>query len=602
MLRRDRSLARLAMALAAIGSLAGAAGAGEGGPPPPAQAPGGPSIHQIELERHRGEAPPPRRLPDLDRLRRGSRRSVDRVVYGYYPYWVSDLTTIRWSALTHLAWFAVEIDSAGQITARHGWPDAAVVDAAHAAGVRVDLTFTLFSGSGILTLCSDPARRATAIAAMIAEMESGGADGISVDFEGLIDGTRDYFTTFIAELRTALDGAGHPDAGISIAGAAVNWAGSDGVPEFDLDALLDSADYYFIMGYGYFWGGSSHAGPIGMMQMSADWRGAQSFSMLRSLASFSADVSPAKRHQIIHGVPYYGREWVTDSDQPAAAALSHIGAVTYSASRSDLAGGRVRQWDDGIASPWYTWQASGQWHQVWYDDEVSLAAKYQLALDQDIGGIGMWALNYDAPHAELWDQLETSFGAEPVAEPGHRSMPLAIDAFPFHHEGDTRGAPGSYFNYYGCAPDTPEYGREVVYRIDLCQAGHLTAQVSDGADVDVDLHLLTEPDQRACLARDDSALAVDVDAGSYLLVVDSFVANLVAAEGPYTLDVDFGPAPADPCPDPDPSCDGGSCDPGPHDPASGGCCRAGGEGPSAAALLPVVLLLLRRRRRTAAHR
>ena len=564
------------------------------------------SVHGDELEKHRNDAPPfAVAVPDAATLHEASEKTVSRVVYGYYPYWVQDLTSIRWSALTHLAWFGVELDATGAVTAKHGWPDATTVAAAHAAEVRVDLTFTLFSGSGILALSSNPARRATAIGNMVDLLQEGGADGISVDFEGLIDGTRDYFTTFIVELRAELDARGLFDAQISIAGPSVNWAGGDGIPEFDLPALLDSADYFFIMGYGYFWGGSTHAGPVGILQLSPAWRAVQSWSMLRTLATFSRGLPAPKRRQILHGVPFYGREWVTASGAMAASTVSHVGAVTYSAAQADLLGGLTRQWDEGAQTPWYAWQSGGGWHQVYYDDAESLDAKYRLILDQDLGGVGIWALNYDVPHSELWDGLETAFGAEPATPPGHRLAPLPIETTPFHDERDTRAAPGSYFDFYGCAPDVPEYGREWVYELDLCAGGTFSAHVTALDGGDPDLHLLSAPDQDSCIARDDADLGLTLAPGRYLLVVDSYVRDHVTAEGAFALDVDYVPDPASPA-----ACAGLGTLPleGPNGLSAGppsaaamaGCsCRIGGGPQSSsglAAALALALSALARRR------
>jgi GH18 family chitinase len=497
-----------------------------------------PSIHQVELELHRATRPAARTIPDPDDLARARTRSLARVVYGYYPYWAQDLAAIRWSALTHLAWFALEMDADGQVTASHGWPDLDTVAAAHAAGVRVDLTFTLFSGSGIQTLCADPARRATAITRMIDAMEAGGADGISVDFEGLLEGTRDDFTTFIRELRQELTRRGHPDAQISIAGPAVDWTQA-----FDLPALLQQADWFFIMGYGYFWSGSARAGPVGMLRIPAAWRPYQSRSMLRSLAEYSRQIPAQRRHQILHGVPYYGREWVTDSDAIGASTASHVGSVTYSAARAELDAGRQRRFEAGVDNPWFAFQSAGAWHQVWYDDEQSLAAKYALALDQDLGGVGMWALNYDRPHAQLWDLLEQTFTSPPEPAPGHRHNPLPIEQFPFQDARDTSDGPGSYFNFYSCRPDLAEYGREWVYSLDLCQPGTLFAQLPDDPQSDPDLHLLDAPDQDACIARAHLDLEVNLEPGRYLLVVDTFVDDGVELQGPYSLNVDFVPQP-----------------------------------------------------------
>jgi hypothetical protein len=69
------------------------------------------SIHQLELEQHRFEPLAARILPPATVRPRDSK--LERVVYGYYPFWVADLSAIRWSALTHLAWFSVDLNSSG---------------------------------------------------------------------------------------------------------------------------------------------------------------------------------------------------------------------------------------------------------------------------------------------------------------------------------------------------------------------------------------------------------------------------------------------------------------------------------------------------------
>ncbi len=495
------------------------------------------SVHQLELQLHAGELLRPRVLPEV--LPEAKGQSLARVVYGYYPFWAADLTSIRWSALTHLAWFSINMNSQGGIDTRNGWPDAAVVEVAHAADVRVDLTFALFGNGKIEALCSSPSRRATAIDNMVSLMEEGGADGISVDFEFVNGDTREAFVTFIQELRAELDLRGHDDAQISIAGPAIDW--SQGV---DLAALLETADWYFVMGYGYFWSGSSYAGPSGMLRVTEDWAAVQKRSMLRTIATYSSIVDADKRRQVIWGVPYYGREWLTDSPESGARSIDQLGAVTYSQARKHLADGGVEEmFDEGIQNPWYRWPSGNNWRQVYYDDERSLAAKYDLAIAQDLGGVGMWALNYDKPYSELWDLLEEKFSSLP-AEPaeGHRHNPIRIGPLPFHDERDTSEGPSQYFNYYSCDPGTPEYGREWVYVIDVCQAGTIEAAVPQYPDRDPDIALLSATTQEACLERVDNELAVDVTPGRYWLVVDTYVDTPVEMEGAYGLDVDFVPA------------------------------------------------------------
>ena len=56
---------------------------------------------------------------------------------------------------------------------------------------------------------------------------------------------------------------------------------------------------------------------------------------------------------------------------------------------------------------------------AWADDSSHLAARYQWALgEQQLGGVGLWALSFDAPDAPAWDMLRAALaGAVPAEEP-----------------------------------------------------------------------------------------------------------------------------------------------------------------------------------------
>ena len=61
-------------------------------------------------------------------------------------------------------------------------------------------------------------------------------------------------------------------------------------------------------------------------------------------------------------------------------------------------------------------------YQVWYDDPLSLAMKYKLALDNDLRGVGMW--NADAVNLAkdtlgtmlMWGALPDYYRIEHVKE------------------------------------------------------------------------------------------------------------------------------------------------------------------------------------------
>jgi hypothetical protein len=122
---------------------------------------------------------------------------------------------------------------------------------------------------------------------------------------------------------------------------------------------------------------------------------------------------------------------------------------------------------------------------------------------------------------------------------GTVAAPIEVTTFPYEDLRSTAGAPSRSFDAYACAPDLPEGGPEVVYRVTLPASGRLQARVSDAAENDVDLHVLSAPRADACLARADAEIDLAVEAGTVWLVADTWVSSGSERPGPYLLTVDF---------------------------------------------------------------
>ncbi len=511
-----------------------------------------PSVHQLELQRHREPAPAPAPAdPPAARPLEQRDPIVQRIVYGYYPYWSSGYEDLQWELLTHVAWFAISLDAGGSSVDSNGWPGSwtGLVDTAHAEGVRVDVAFTLFSSSAIETLLTSAANRSNAIDTIVSAIEDGGADGAAIDFEGVPSAAADGLATFLAELRQRFDELGWYDKQISVAGPAVDWSGA-----FYLSELIDAIDIFFIMGYDYFWSGSSYAGPTGIVLTDELWGSYTSHSQLRSMATYAGQVGEQERAKIVLGVPYYGREWTTASDQLAAATYSNVGSVTYVTAMSDIEDPDVDSlWDPHSLGPWYVWWEGASWHEVYYEDAESLAWKYRFALEQGMGGIGIWALRYDAGYTELWDEIEYAFASDFAPHEGDRLDPIPVAELPFEDARDSSdlAAGGMFFDWYSCNDALAEWGREHVYRVEICHQGTLTASVAgDGGGVDNDVHILSAPSEDACLSRGHSEASWEVTPGSWYVVVDTYVEGGVPCWGPYELTIEGEGIP-------NPQCDGG---------------------------------------------
>ncbi|MBN2722652.1 MAG: hypothetical protein JXR95_01120 [Deltaproteobacteria bacterium] len=511
------------------------------------------SIHALELENHRNIEPPIRIYPENTGFK-GKYKNLTKIVYGYLPYWISDVSQFRWQDLTHIAYFSVEVQTDGTLGDRRGWPDNALVNTAHSNGVKVELVFTLMSSSAIENVLSVTSTRHDLVIDMVDEMELGGADGINIDFEFVSSTAGPYFTTFLEDIRSELDSRGLFDSTISMAGPAVDWSGG-----VDLPAIIDTLDLYFIMAYDYFYSGSSIAGPSGIFRTTSAWSGASTRNVLRSVAAATSEVGEANRHKIIAGLPYYGREWITSSGTWPSSVVSHVGTVTYANARSMLSSGSTRSFDDGICNSAIIWQQSGAWHQAWYEDEYSLRCKYEMILQQQIGGVGYWALGYDNGYSALWDLIEEYFSVPVEMGEGYISDPIEITSFPYSDSKDTSSGGFRYFNYYSCNTDLAEYGREFVYEFDVCQSGIFSAQVNDAAGLDPDIHLLSELSEAACIDRAHTDLSTSIVPGKYYVVIDTYVDNAVELEGVYTFNANFNPDNGtSPCPD-GTVCDSGLC-------------------------------------------
>jgi len=124
---------------------------------------------------------------------------------------------------------------------------------------------------------------------------------------------------------------------------------------------------------------------------------------------------------------------------------------------------------------------------------------------------------------------------------GTTENPIAIGSLPYSDSRDTTQAVSDVLDGCGASPTKNESGPEYIYKVTLQQPGTLTASVSDGPGVDIDVHLYTSMNTGDCVARDDLTLSHAVDCGTYYVVADTFTGS-VAYPGPYTLTVSFTPS------------------------------------------------------------
>ena len=339
--------------------------------------------------------------------------------------WQSDL---QLSLLTTVAYFGLNFNTDGTfVTSDAGYQgywsqqEAAMTSGAHNAGDRVVVTVKAFNNTTISGVTGSETARQTAIANVISQIRSRGADGVNVDFEGSGSSLAANFNTFISELRGGLQ---NQVPGQSFLTVDTYASAASGGTMYDIRGLSPNVDAFDVMAYDITSPASSTAGPVAPLS-------GMTYADDTTVSDYLSLVPASK---VILGVPYYGYKWsttATNSCCPPGARASTQGSAsadTYSDVFADFscALSLNQFYDTTFQTPWaYWWSPSGgdpcggnhgAWRELYWDNVQSLGMKYDLVNNRSLRGIGIWALGYDSGHSELWNLIRQKFATQTPSE------------------------------------------------------------------------------------------------------------------------------------------------------------------------------------------
>jgi spore germination protein YaaH len=364
------------------------------------------SIHQIESEYYSSRIHNHPILTNILPLTKpfGSSK-LNKTVFGYLPYWEyqnGSHLNLRYDLLSHMAVFSFTADKNGNLIEPEGWPWISVMSLANQNDVKLILTVTNFNGDEINQLLTDSKKKFQLIENIMKVMLQYGFKGVNIDFENLKDSDKSILIgdfasalkNYLSHVNTVLE--------VSFALPPVNFGG------WNFDNIARSCDYVVIMAYDFYGGWSETTSP------SAPLTGTY-YNITNSFQKDYALLLSNNPDKIILSVPYYGNYWktkakeaytkvdTTASKREWVKALAYKDIVPFNDSNE-----KEKLWDNISSTPWIRW-LDATWNQIWYDNDSSLALKYNFALQKNLGGIGIWALGYDDRRTELWKIIEKKF-------------------------------------------------------------------------------------------------------------------------------------------------------------------------------------------------
>lgn len=351
------------------------------------------------------------------------KKSYDKVVYGYLPYWVLDQTDhLQYEKLTDIAYFGLYLESDGKFRTEdengdidsgyNKWLNSSKLDSviskSKKSGVRFALTVIAHEDESIDEFLNCRACWDVSLTQIVDQLDFKGIKDVNLNFEHAEYTDSDIaakFAEYAKFVNESLDSRFAGLGGSFVTVAAFADSAVKPRVSSDLDALARNTDGIFIMAYDFHRPSSERAGPVAPL----GGRGVVgSYDLKTMMADYLSQAPPNK---LILGVPYYGYNWVVEAEEPYAARIEGNDSIGYSESQMyDVISSFIEEkeielkWDELAQVPFYFYisEETGSLRSVYFENQQSLAKKYGFANENGLLGVGIWALGYDGDRDELW--------------------------------------------------------------------------------------------------------------------------------------------------------------------------------------------------------
>ncbi|WP_261130322.1 glycosyl hydrolase family 18 protein [Bacillus sp. Marseille-Q3570] len=293
--------------------------------------------------------------------------------------------------LSNVAFFSYQVKADGSLTSIKD--DAAIAEAKKAGAtpmmVLTNFTEGNFSPDIAHTIFTDKKANKALIQNVLTTMKQKGYEALNIDFEHIREEDRELYNGFLDTILPQARKAGYT---VSTALApkksdeeAGPWHGAH-----DYKRHGEIADYVILMTYEWGWSGGP---PMAVSPI----------PQVREVVEYALSKIPPEK--IVMGAPLYGYDWTLPYEKGGkfAKRLSPKEAAELAIKENVEV-----QYDNKSQAPHFKYKDDqGKEHEVWFENEQSMQAKFNLVKEYKLRGLAYWVLGEEFP--ENWTMLEDQF-------------------------------------------------------------------------------------------------------------------------------------------------------------------------------------------------
>ncbi|HYA21740.1 MAG TPA: glycosyl hydrolase family 18 protein, partial [Thermoproteota archaeon] len=230
-------------------------------------------------------------------------------------------------------------------------------------------------------ILSDAQARDSVIDQIDRFVESGGYDGVNIDFEDVPEGDRDLLTQFMQLLANRLRPKGKlitMDVPAKTSDTTIGWAGP-----YDYEALGRTCDLVILMVYDYHWSGGA-PGAVSPL----DW--------FEDVLRYSTSVIPTNKLMI--GIPFYGYDWPSGGTASGVSFQQALGIAAQA--------GKPVRFSNGSGEYTFSYSKDGVNHEVWFQGAKSTELRLQVMERYGLNQVAAWCIGQEDPRT--WEVIARS--------------------------------------------------------------------------------------------------------------------------------------------------------------------------------------------------